>query len=63
MTSAEENRVRNVVHGFVQSDITATEFREELGRITGRKKHKKARRAASGAVGTPPGLSFRTELC
>jgi hypothetical protein len=54
MTSAEENRVRKPVHGFLHSDIRATEFREELDRITGGKKHKKDRRAASGAVGTPP---------
>jgi len=46
MTSAEENRVRKLVHGFLYSDITATEFREELDRITGRKKHNKARKAS-----------------
>jgi len=57
MTRAEENKVRNLVHGFLHSDITAMEFREELERITGRKKHKKTRRAASDTVGTPPGLS------
>ena len=36
MTRAEENRVRMLVHGFLQSDITAVEFRVELGQITGR---------------------------
>ena len=54
MTRAEENKVRNLVHGFLHSDITAMEFREELERITGRKKHKETRRAAaSDRVGIP----------
>ena len=51
MTKAEENKVRKLVHGFLHSDITAVEFQEELDRITGRKKHKNVRRAASDAVG------------
>ena len=51
MTRAEENKVRNLVHGFLHSGITAMEFREELDRITGRKKHKKARRPASDTLG------------
>jgi len=53
MTRAEENKVRNLVHGFLHSDITAMEFREELDRVTGRKMHKKARRVASDAVDFP----------
>ena len=53
MTRAEENKVRNLVHGFLHSDITAKEFREELDRITSRKRHKKARRAASDTLGIP----------
>jgi hypothetical protein len=53
MTRAEENRVRRLVHSFLHSDITAMEFREELNRITHRKKHKKSRRVASVTVGIP----------
>ena len=53
MTRAEENRVRMLVHGFLQSDITAVEFKAELDQITGRNAHNKTRRAASHTGDSP----------
>lgn len=53
ITRAEEDRVRMLVHGFLHSEITAVEFQAELGQITGRNAHNKARRAASHTVDTP----------
>ena len=54
MTRAEENRVRNLVHGFLHSDITAMELREELELITGRNTYEKNRIASSDIVNSPP---------
>jgi hypothetical protein len=54
MTRAEENKVRNLVHGFLHSDITAMEFREELELITGRNTYEKNRIASFDTVNSPP---------
>lgn len=61
MTKVEENKVRKLVHEFLHSDITAVEFREELDRITGRRKPKKSRKAAFHGGGDPPPQDFGGE--
>jgi hypothetical protein len=54
MTRAEENKVRNLVHGFLHSDITAMEFREEVELITGRNTYQKNRIASLDTVSSTP---------
>ena len=53
MNKSEKNKVRDLVHGFLQGDLTTVEFREELNRITGRNTSRNTRRTASDTMGTP----------
>jgi len=62
MTRAEENKVRNLVHGFLHSDITAEEFREELDRITGRNTSRRPEELPLIQWGLPLDCPFRAEL-